>query len=188
MKDKDSLAGYLKLAGFAAPEIEHYFEMQEKRKQAKLEAAGPPNVYEARRRGEEYCQTNGSDHYIVPGVEPMDLIISLGYAEHFCLASIIKYAARYGEGGNVEDLKKIADYAHILCGVKHAEKKKKLYNGSLDNPDDVRSTISPEATAIAETEPGEEPGRLERARGCDRGSWHPYTEIKVWGEKNNDGY
>ena len=83
--------------------------------------SNPPNVYEARRRGEEYCQTNGSDHYILPGVEPMDLIISLGYAEGFCLASIIKYAARYGESGNPEDLKKIADYAHILCGVQMAE-------------------------------------------------------------------
>lgn len=83
--------------------------------------AAPPNVYEARRRGKEYCQTEGSDHYILPGVEPMDLIISLGYAEHFCLASIIKYAARYGETGNPEELKKIADYAHILCGVRLAE-------------------------------------------------------------------
>lgn len=83
--------------------------------------AGPPNVYEARRRGKEYCQTEGSDHYILPGVEAMDLIISLGYAEGFCLASIIKYAARYGESGNPEDLKKIADYAHILCGVQLGE-------------------------------------------------------------------
>ena len=83
--------------------------------------SNPPNVYEARERGKEYCQTEGSDHYIQPGVEAMDLIISLGYAEHFCLASIIKYAARYGETGNPEELKKIADYAHILCGVRLAE-------------------------------------------------------------------
>ncbi len=82
----------------------------------------PPTVYEARDRGREYCQTQGSDHYMLPGgTEPMDLIISLGYVEHFCLASIIKYAARYGETGNAEELKKIADYAHILCGVRLAE-------------------------------------------------------------------
>ncbi len=80
-----------------------------------------PTVYAARKAGQEYCQTEGSSHYQMPGVEPMDLIISLGYAEHFCLASIIKYAARYGESGNPEDLKKIADYAHILCGVELAE-------------------------------------------------------------------
>ena len=86
-----------------------------------LKDSTPPNVYEARRRGREYCQTEGSDHYMLPGVEAMDLIISLGYAEHFCLASIIKYAARYGESGNPEELKKIADYAHILCGVRLAE-------------------------------------------------------------------
>jgi len=121
MKDKDSLAGYLKLAGFAAPEIEHYFEMQEKRKQAKLEAAGPPNVYEARAKGREYCQTQGSDHYIQPGPEAMDLIIACGYAKGFCLGAIIKYAVRYGETGNPNELKKIADMAHILCGVEMAD-------------------------------------------------------------------
>lgn len=112
---KDQFIAYLDAAGFALPEIENYLSKHKKK------AAGPPSVYEARRRGKEYCQTEGSDHYILPGVEAMDLIVSLGYAEHFCLASIIKYAARYGEGGNVEDLKKIADYAHILCGVRLAE-------------------------------------------------------------------
>lgn len=113
---------------------------------------------EARHSGRHFCRTAGSEHYRQGAIEPMDLIIALGLAENHCLASIIKYAARFNVTGDLEDLKKIADYAHILCGVKHAEKKKKLYNGSLDNPDDVRSTISPEATAIAETEPGEEPG------------------------------
>lgn len=83
----------------------------------------PPNVYRARAAGREYCRTKGSDHYMLPGgIEAMDLIIALGYAEHFCLASIIKYAARHGELGNLEDLKKIADYAHILCGVQLAER------------------------------------------------------------------
>ncbi|WP_461369540.1 DUF3310 domain-containing protein [Candidatus Darwinibacter acetoxidans] len=113
---KDQFIAYLDAAGFALPEIKTYLSSRHKGK-----AAGPPSVYEARERGKEYCQTQGSDHYIVPGVEPMDLIISLGYAEHFCLASIIKYAARYGETGNPEELKKIADYAHILCGVQLAE-------------------------------------------------------------------
>ena len=82
----------------------------------------PPNVYRARAKGREFCRTEGSDHYMLPGgIEAMDLIIALGYAEHFCLASIIKYAARHGELGNLEDLKKIADMAHILCGVELAD-------------------------------------------------------------------
>ena len=116
MSDKnDQLIANLSAAGFALPEIRTYLSRH------KGKAAGPPDIYEARRRGKDYCQTDGSDHYIVPGVEPMDLIISLGYAEGFCLASIIKYAARYGETGNPEELKKIADYAHILCGVRLAE-------------------------------------------------------------------
>ena len=116
MSDKnDQLIANLSAVGFALPEIEAYLIRRKKKPE------DPLNVYETRRRGEEYCQTDGSDHYMLPGVEPMDLIISLGYAEHFCLASIIKYAARYGETGNPEDLKKIADYAHILCGVQLAE-------------------------------------------------------------------
>lgn len=91
--------------------------------QAAKADAGKPRltVYDYRDRGRDYCRTEGSDHYMLPGVEPMDLMISCGYAEHFCLASIIKYAARYGETGNPEELKKIADYAHILCGVQLAE-------------------------------------------------------------------
>ncbi len=118
---KEEFIARLDDLGFTASEIEAYIDKQEERKRAKLEAAAPPTVYEARERGREYCQTEGSDHYILPGPEAMDLIISLGYAEHFCLASIIKYAARYGETGNPKDLKKIADYAHILCGVQLVE-------------------------------------------------------------------
>ncbi len=110
----------LKNLGFTKAEIDAYRQNREQNL-ATLRRLAPPDIYEARRRGEEYCQTDGSDHYMLPGVEPMDLIISLGYAEHFCLASIIKYAARYGESGNPEDLKKIADYAHILCGVQLAD-------------------------------------------------------------------
>ena len=122
MKDKnDEFIARLTAAGFTASEIDAYMEIREEEERAK-KAAGPPNVYRARAAGREYCRTEGSDHYMLPGgIEAMDLIIALGYAEHFCLASIIKYAARHGELGNPEDLKKIADYAHILCGVQLAE-------------------------------------------------------------------
>lgn len=81
----------------------------------------PPNVYRARAAGREHCKTQGSDHYIQPGLEAMDLIIACGYAEGFCLGAIIKYAVRYGETGNLNELKKIADMAHILCGVELAD-------------------------------------------------------------------
>ena len=104
--------------GLGVAELEVYLEQQ----RAAKSAPARPTVYDYRDRGREYCRTEGSDHYMLPGVEPMDLMISCGYAEHFCLASIIKYAARYGESGNPEDLKKIADYAHILCGVQLAER------------------------------------------------------------------
>jgi hypothetical protein len=74
-------------------------------------------VYQARKAGTEYCQTDGSEHYKQGEIEPMDLIINLGLADGFCRGNIIKYAARYGKTKNLEDLKKVVDYAHILCGL-----------------------------------------------------------------------
>lgn len=77
------------------------------------------NIYEIRKAGREYCQTEGSEHYkAVDKLEPIDLIIAKGLAEDFCLANIIKYASRFKQTQNLEDLKKVSDYSHILCGVK----------------------------------------------------------------------
>jgi len=74
-------------------------------------------VYEARARGREYCQTEGSDHYQGSSPEPLDLIISQGYAEGFCLGGAIKYASRYQRTRELGDLRKAVDMLHILCGV-----------------------------------------------------------------------
>ena len=76
------------------------------------------NVYEARHAGREYCcKTEGSDHYKEGGVEPLDLMIAKGLAEDFCIGNMSKYAFRFKKTRNLEDLKKVSDYAHILCGV-----------------------------------------------------------------------
>lgn len=77
------------------------------------------SIYEIRKAGREYCQTEGSEHYkAVDKLEPIDLIIAKGLAEDFCLANIIKYAARFKQTQRLEDLKKASDYAQILVGVK----------------------------------------------------------------------
>ena len=75
------------------------------------------SVYDARHKGIEYCQTEGSDHYKENGIEPIDLIMSTGYDEGFFLGNVIKYATRYKRTHNLEDLKKCADYAHLACGA-----------------------------------------------------------------------
>ena len=80
-----------------------------------------PTVYDYRRRGRDYCQTDGSDHYQHGDIEPIDLIIALGLADGFCLGNVIKYAARYSRTGDTEDLRKAADYLHILAGVELAK-------------------------------------------------------------------
>lgn len=80
-------------------------------------------VYELRSRGKEFCDTDGSEHYKHTKIEPMDIIVEEGMLLDFCLANIIKYAARYKKDLNtkkkidcLDNLKKVADYAHILCG------------------------------------------------------------------------
>lgn len=75
------------------------------------------SVYEMRHAGRAYCNnTEGSEHYKTGSTEPIDLLFSLGLGEDFCLGSIIKYAARFSETRNKNDLKKASDYAQILCG------------------------------------------------------------------------
>ena len=77
---------------------------------------------EARVRGRNFCHTEGSIHYQASGkeenIEPMDLMIAKGLDEDFCLGSIIKYATRYKKTQNLEDLRKVSDYAQILVGSK----------------------------------------------------------------------
>ena len=74
------------------------------------------NIYEIRKLGREYCQTEGSEHY-KGEIEPIDLIVSKGLGVDFCLGNIIKYAGRYVKTKNLNDIKKVSDYAHILCGI-----------------------------------------------------------------------
>jgi hypothetical protein len=82
-----------------------------------------PNTYDYRATGREYCnKTEGSAHYKGGSVEPLDLIAAKEMAEGFCIGSIIKYAARFPKTRNLDDLKKVADYAHILCGIELTKK------------------------------------------------------------------
>ena len=76
------------------------------------------DVYTLRKTGREYCFTDGTDHYKKGNIEPIDLTISKGMIEDFCLGNIIKYASRFKQTENLTDLKKVSDYAHILCGAK----------------------------------------------------------------------
>lgn len=80
------------------------------------------DIYKIREKGKELCNTDGSEHYHNE-IEPIELTIALGYGEGFCIGSILKYAARYKETQNIKDLKKIADYSHILAGINALEDK-----------------------------------------------------------------
>lgn len=75
------------------------------------------SVNEMRQAGIEGCKTfEGSEHYKIDEVEPVDLMAACGILEGYCLGSIIKYAFRFTKTKQQKDLAKIADCAHILYG------------------------------------------------------------------------
>jgi hypothetical protein len=59
-------------------------------------------------------------HYNQGSLEVIDAIEGLGYAEGFCVGSIIKYVTRYKHKNGVEDLKKAQWYIDYL--IKMEEK------------------------------------------------------------------
>ena len=75
------------------------------------------DIHEIRQKGREYCQTDGSTHYRENSIDPIEYAIANGMIEDFCLINIIKYASRFKYTRNLDDLKKVSDYAHILAGV-----------------------------------------------------------------------
>lgn len=79
------------------------------------------SVYQARETGRQFCLTEGSDHY-KGKIEPIDYMISNGIFENFAIGNIIKYATRFKKTRNLDDLKKVADYAHILSGLEILQK------------------------------------------------------------------
>lgn len=74
-----------------------------------------------RTAGKLHCNTEGSEHYVDlredGGIDAIEMAIVNNKFEDFAIVNIIKYALRFGKTRNLKDLKKISDYAHILCGV-----------------------------------------------------------------------
>jgi Protein of unknwon function (DUF3310) len=66
---------------------------------------------------ESYLASTYGQHYAgADGIQVLDLIASMGHARSFCLASILKYAARQGKkrGQERADILKILHYAIFL--------------------------------------------------------------------------
>lgn len=110
------LKAIAKEQGLTLAELEAYLEQHEPPERKVLTG------YEARRRGRDYCQTDGEEHYQHGGIEQIDYIIARGWSNGFCKGSVTKYLARHDYTGNTGDLRKAADYLHILAGVELAEK------------------------------------------------------------------
>ena len=75
------------------------------------------DIYHFRERGRQYCVTEGSEHYKGRGMEPAEYAIANGKFEDWATINIIKYVERFKDTRNPDDLKKVVEYAHILCGI-----------------------------------------------------------------------
>lgn len=71
--------------------------------------------------GRVYCETKGSEHYEDiredGGIDAIEIAILNNTFEDFAVTNVLKYILRWKKTRNPEDLKKVVDYGHILCGV-----------------------------------------------------------------------
>lgn len=85
-----------------------------------------PSIYEVRQLGREFCNdTEGSEHYKGDdkNIEPAEYAIQNDFAEDWIITNIVKYITRFKKTRDINDLKKISDYTHILCGIEIINKK-----------------------------------------------------------------
>jgi len=79
------------------------------------------SIRDVRKLGREYCQTDGSSHYVKirenNGIDAIEVAMANGIFEDFAIANIVKYALRFKHTRKLDDLKKVSDYSHILAGV-----------------------------------------------------------------------
>ena len=80
-----------------------------------------PDINKYREIGKGYCETEGSDHYVKmrknSGIDSIERAIMNGNFEGFAVTNIDKYVHRFQITRNPDDLKKVVDYAQILCGL-----------------------------------------------------------------------
>ena len=75
------------------------------------------SIYAIRKLGRDYCQTEGSTHYKTSVIEPAEYAMANDTFEDWAITNVVKYITRFKITRNKDDLKKVADFAHLLCGV-----------------------------------------------------------------------
>ena len=65
----------------------------------------------------DHIQATEQGHYGGVGMQPKDLIESIGAGKGFYVGNIIKYTVRYYKKRNRKDLLKIAHYTQLLEGL-----------------------------------------------------------------------
>lgn len=84
-----------------------------------------------RELGKANCNTEGSQHYKDiredGGIDAIEIAILNNTFEDFAITNIVKYILRFKKTRNIEDLKKVSDYAHLLCGVEIEKTNKEIF-------------------------------------------------------------
>lgn len=75
------------------------------------------SIYAIRELGRDYCQTEGSTHYKTSVIEPAEYAMANDTFEDWAITNVVKYITRFKITRNKDDLKKVADFAHLLCGI-----------------------------------------------------------------------
>lgn len=123
----DGVTNYALIERFELPTLENAPKCEPLPIDYFMEKKEFPTVYEIRKLGKENCQTEGSDHYKgnPDEIEPLEYAVQNGMFEDWAIINIVKYATRFKKSRNIKDLAKVADYAHILCGVEILKEEKK---------------------------------------------------------------
>ena len=94
------------------------------------------SIDDVRKMGREYCQTEGSAHYVkireTNGIDAIEVAMANGIFEDFAITNMVKYALRFKHTRNLDDLKKVSDYSHILAGVELEKQGREIKTGVCD--------------------------------------------------------
>lgn len=70
---------------------------------------------------ERHIEATEKGHYGGPGLQPKDLLESIGVAEDFYIGNAIKYVARYKRTHKAVDLLKAAHYVQLVFALNVSE-------------------------------------------------------------------
>ena len=94
----------------------------------------------------EYIKTTYTQHYVgnSEGIQTIDLLDSIGIAEHFCQGSAIKYVSRYGKKGgyNKKDIMKAIHFLVLMLNFNEKSGKfVDIRSLPIPSPEEIKAQV-----------------------------------------------